>query len=87
MVDYLNMSIIAVHVVRNPYDMIATSILYQLSTVRSTKASDILHRKLKPDHNMQISNTNALFSQALAVTTVSKKVTLKITLRIQGGVC
>ncbi len=76
MVDYLNMSIIAVHVVRNPYDMIATSILYQLSTVRSTKASDILHRKLRPDHNMQISNTNALFSQALAVTTVSKKVTV-----------
>ena len=73
MVDGLDLQIIAVHVVRNPYDMIATRILYQLPTVRP---SDHLHKRVKPNHNMQISNTNALFSQALAVTTVSKKVTV-----------
>ena len=73
LVDGLNLQIIAVHVVRNPYDMIATRMLYQLPTV---KASDHLHRRVKPDYDMQMSSTNNLFSEALAVTTVSKKVTV-----------
>ena len=61
MVSDLNMSVIAVHIVRNPYDMIATDILYQLSAIGHTKASDILHRKVRPD-NVQMLNTNTLFS-------------------------
>ncbi len=76
MVDSLNMSIIAVHVVRNPYDMIATNILYQLSVVKATKASDIMHRKVRPDITVLLLNTKRLFSQALAVKAVSKKVTV-----------
>ena len=76
MVGSLNMSIIAVHVVRNPYDMIATNILYQLSVVKATKASDLMHRKVRPDTTVLLSNTKRLFSQALAVKAVSKKVTV-----------
>ena len=76
MVGDLNMSVVAVHVVRNPYDMIATSIQYKLSTVIDTKASDILHRKLRPGYNLQMSTTDRLFSRARAVKVVSKKVTV-----------
>ena len=76
MVSDLNMSVIAVHIVRNPYDMIATDILYQLSAIGHTKANDILHRKVRPDYNVQMLNTNKVFSRALAVKVVSNKVTV-----------
>ena len=72
----LNLQIIAVHVVRSPYDMIATRILYQLSTLGGTKASDHLHRRVKPGLGVLMANTNGVFSQARAVEVVSKKVTV-----------
>ena len=71
MTDGLNLQIIAAHVVRNPYDMIATGILYQ-----HTKASDHLHRRVKPGLDVLMAHTNMVFSEALAVEVVSKKVTV-----------
>ena len=76
MADGLNLQIIAVHVVRNPYDMIATRILYLPSTLGDTKVSDHLHRRVKPGLDVLMANTNRVFSQALAVEVVSKKVTV-----------
>ena len=68
MVSDLNMSVIAVHIVRNPYDMIATDILCQLSARGHTKASDILHRKVRPDYNVQIC-TNVRHKQSVLTST------------------
>lgn len=70
----LDIPILAVHVVRNPYDMIATNTLYRLSKIKATKASDLVHTKLRPGLRMLKEEMEKVFKQANSVEKVRKKV-------------
>ena len=68
----IGVPVVAVHVVRNPFDMIATAVLYELANVTHTKASDILQRKLYPDLCVVLDVINMCFESARIVEEFSK---------------
>ena len=71
-VDSLDIPLIAMHVVRNPYDMVATNTLYRQSKVIATKASDLIYGKLRPGFDVLMDETNRMFKQALSAQELSK---------------
>ena len=71
-IDSLDIPLVAMHVVRNPYDMVATNTLYRQSKVIGTKASDLVHGKLKPGLDVLMDETNRMFKQALSAQELSK---------------
>ena len=73
-INEIGVPVVAIHVVRNPYDMIATSVLYQLANVTHTKASDILQRKLYPDLGVVLNVINMCFERAHIVEEFSKHI-------------
>ena len=73
-VDSIGIPIVAIHVVRNPYDMIATESLYRLSKVKEMKASDLVFGKLRPGLSMLTEEAQRVFKQANSVERFSKKV-------------
>ena len=70
--DSIGIPIIAIHVVRNPYDMIATNSLYRLSKVKATRASDLVYGKLRPGLSMLTEEAQRVFKQANSVENFSK---------------
>ena len=69
----LNTSITAVHVVRNPYDMIATDISYKLTKM---KGSSMLHRSINPSSRLQMNIARYIFNLSQAVVKVTKEIKL-----------
>ena len=74
LVDSIGIPIVGIHVVRNPFDMIATESLYRLSKVKETKASDLVYGKLRPGLTMLTEEATRVFKQANSVENFSKKV-------------
>ena len=72
LVDSIGIPIVAIHVVRNPYDMIATNSLYRLSKVKETKANDLVYGKLRPGLSMLTEEAQRVFKQANSVERFSK---------------
>ena len=68
----IGVPVVDIHVVRNPYDMIATAVLYKLANVMHTKASDILQRKLYPDLGVGLNVVNMCFERARIVEEFNK---------------
>ena len=71
-INEIGVPVVAIHVVRNPYDMIATNVLYQLANITHTKASDILQRKLYPDLRVVLTAINVCVERAHIVEEFSK---------------
>ena len=69
MVDTLDIAITGVHVVRNPYDMIATAMLYKLSSIRGEKVEQT---KVQPNLDVQMQSAISIFEYASAVVQVKK---------------
>ena len=72
-VDSIGIPIVGIHVVRNPFDMIATESLYRLSKVKETKASDLVYGKLRPGLTMLTEEATRVFKQANSVKDFNKK--------------
>ena len=72
LVDSVGIPIVGIHVVRNPYDMIATNSLYRLSKVKATRASDLVYGKLRPGLSMLTEEVQRVFKQANSVENFSK---------------
>ena len=74
LVNSVRIPIVGIHVVRNPYDMVATNSLYRLSKVKATKANDLVYGKLRPGLSMLTEEAQRVFKQANSVENFSKKV-------------
>ena len=66
MTDTLDIPITAVHVVRNPYDMIATAILYGMSSKGAT-VSELREKVQRPSLQNQMEQARSVFGLASAV--------------------
>ena len=80
LVDVIRVPVRVIHVVRNPYDIIATRVLYQVARVngeRGQKAQVNSTIKLKDDHIMKDA-FNALHSEIRAVHTMIKTCNLTV---------
>ena len=67
MIDTLNNSVIAIHVVRNPYDMIATQIQWSMLH-GNLKDRSVLHTQ--PNSSVQIGKANEVFGFASAILSI-----------------
>ena len=69
MIDTLDMAVTGIHVVRNPFDMIATAMLYELSSVEGTK---VQQTKVQPNMHIQMKSANKIFRYASIVVQLKK---------------
>ena len=67
MVDTLDIAVTGVHVVRNPYDMIATAMLYKLSSVHGEK---VQQTRVRPSLSEQMESAKTMVRYASAVVQV-----------------
>lgn len=80
LVDAIGVPVCVIHVVRNPYDIIATRVLYQVSRVRGEKGQKAQVNstiRLKDDHVMN-NAFNALHSEIKAVHSMIKTCNLTV---------
>ena len=75
MVDTLDIAVTGIHVVRNPYDMIATAMLYKSSSVRGEK---VQQTKVQPNLIEQMEPVITVFEDASAVLLVKTTTTIDV---------